>query len=296
MEFSHLGSSLALRSVARLGAALSLFGISRIGSSLSVLDFTNLGSSLSLRSFSRLGASLSVCDFAHFGSSLSVRSLVRFGSDIQAFKRIEFVTANNYIVDRGTDELDFVVGGEQVMRMFNNGGGNVGGKLFGTWESETSITSSDRKLKKKITPLASSLRAMHPSFDGAKKIKENEEPREKKESVTGWVLRQLRPVSYYFKKNEAKQMRFGFIADEMEQVLPDVVREIHVDEPKNATQEEKKEPYKGIVYGDLIAVLTDAIKDVSSQMNDMRSRMMKAEIELDRLDREDPMDDDDQFV
>lgn len=185
---------------------------------------------------------------------------------------------------------------------------NLGGKLHGTWSVDTVISTSDRNLKKNIQPLVSTLRATHPDF-GSKKIAEPvaskeqrklEEPAEspdRKESVTGWVLRQLRPVSYYFKKNDAKQMRFGFIADEVEKVLPQVIRELPKEESKNATREEEKQgPFKGIAYNDLIAVLTDAVKDVSSQMKDMRDRMLRAEEELDRLDSEDPMDDDDEFV
>ena len=51
LDFVHLGSAFALRSVGRLG------------SSLAVLDFVHLGSSLSLRSYGRLGSGLVVLDF-----------------------------------------------------------------------------------------------------------------------------------------------------------------------------------------------------------------------------------------
>ncbi|CAJ1353591.1 unnamed protein product [Effrenium voratum] len=39
------------------------------------------------------------------------------------------------------------------------------------------------------------------------------------------MLRQLRPVSYNFKQgSESKYMRFGFIADELESVVPQLIR------------------------------------------------------------------------
>lgn len=113
-----------------------------------------------------------------------------------------------------------------------------------------------------------------------------------------WILRQLRPVSYTFKNGaDAKNVRFGFIADEIAQVLPQIVREI----PKRDTDEINEETdelgkKKGIVYPDLIAVLTTAVKEFSGQMKAMQSRLKTAEMELDRLDEEDPMDDDVQDV
>ena len=42
MDFFHLGTSLALRSLARCGSSLAIIGFARYGSSLSVLDFGQL--------------------------------------------------------------------------------------------------------------------------------------------------------------------------------------------------------------------------------------------------------------
>ncbi|CAK9010054.1 unnamed protein product, partial [Durusdinium trenchii] len=45
-----------------------------------------------------------------------------------------------------------------------------------------------------------------------------------------WVLRQLRPVSFKFKNGpEAKYSRYGFIAQELQEVLPSVVRSVQTD-------------------------------------------------------------------
>ena len=44
-------------------------------------------------------------------------------------------------------------------------------------------------------------------------------------SQVAWALRELRPVAYRFRAGaEAKYTRFGFIADELERVLPELVR------------------------------------------------------------------------
>jgi hypothetical protein len=61
------------------------------------------------------------------------------------------------------------------------------------------------------------------------------------------LLRQLRPVSYSFRKGvDAKNMRFGFIADELENVVPEVVR-------RPGDREVSQQ--KAVVYQDLIALL-----------------------------------------
>jgi hypothetical protein len=256
---------------------------------------------MSLRSFCRLGASLAVLDFAHFGSSLSLRGAVKFGSAIQSFQKIEFINSGNYIADAGANTVEWYAGGHKAMSLtYTN---QAGGSLHGQWTSTSTVQVSDKRLKKNIEPLIETLRATHPDFDAAraaarsKNISQPEESTQRTDSVAGWVLRQLRPVSYYFKKNDAKQMRFGFIADEMAKVLPQVVYKVENEKlPEDTPEEERKKPVQGIAYSDLISVLTAGIQELSSQIGDMRSRMTRAETELDRLDTEDPMDDDDEFV
>lgn len=95
----------------------------------------------------------------------------------------------------------------------------------------------------------------------------------------------------------------------MERVLPEVVRSIKREPPrdnttntseadsKNATginetakDDETVGDMKGIVYTDLIAVLTSVVKDFGSTLQNMQERMRIAELELDRLDQEQPMD------
>lgn len=72
-----------------------------------------------------------------------------------------------------------------------------------------------------------------------------------------WVLRELRPVSYHFKApTESKLQRYGFIADEVEATIPNVVRE-RLDLPDH---------HKGIVYQDLIAVLAAALQSMQQRL------------------------------
>jgi len=288
LGFSHLGASLSLRSMSRIGSSFSLLGLQRLGSSMSVFDVAHLGSSLSLRSFSRLGAALSVFDFVHLGSTLSVRGIARFGDKVQTCAKLIFTNANNYIYETDSDaKVGFYVNNARSMVI-----SAAGGVLHGTWSADSSISTSDRRLKENIKPLHQTLKQIAGSKKSASIQPGTGGPAAGGPSVGSWLLRQLRPVSYNFKKgNEAKYMRFGFIADEIEQVLPQVVRELPVqDEQPEGETGEKPEPKKGIVYTDLIAVLTTIVKDFNVQLKGLQGRMKTAEIELDTLDQEDPVD------
>jgi len=81
----------------------------------------------------------------------------------------------------------------------------------------------------------------------------------------GWVLRELRPVSFNFKDGpEAKYSRYGFIAQELQQVLPGVVR---------GTGEE----HLKVVYQDLIALLTLAAQVLQDRVNQLSDALHKQE-------------------
>lgn len=258
----------------------------RFGSSLSVLDFAHLGATVSLRSFGRLGSAMSVFDFAHLGSTLSVRGIMRFGSRVESCAKLQFSSAINYIQETDSAaRLGFYVQNVRGMSITN-----AGGTLHGTWTSDVSISTSDRSLKENIKPLQETLRKNMPG--GAASTK----PGGEQPSASSWLLRQLRPVSYNFRQgNEAKYMRFGFIADELEQILPQVVRELPGQDAEKE-EEEQEEPgkkpdkKKGVVYTDLIAVLTTVVKDFNMQLKGLQGRMKTAEGELERLDHEDPID------
>lgn len=231
---------------------------------------------------------------------MSVRGVLKVASTINVYEKLYFASNSNYIDGSDASNLVVKVGNAQSMTMTA-----TGGTLHGTWSADSVISLSDRRLKDNIRPLTKTLQQNYVSqgdlgvapLSAAARESDNVQGRVSKSEADrmsapapalSWVLRQLRPVSYNFRQgNEAKHMRFGFIADEMERVLPQVVRELpgtgkgDGPNPKDAT--------KGIVYPDLIAVLTSIVKDFNGQMKSMQARMDVAEKELDRLDLEDPM-------
>merc|ERR1719491_2100839 len=98
-------------------------------------------------------------------------------------------------------------------------------QLHGRWVSTDPVMVSDRRLKQNIRSLLDGR-----SVDG-------EEPGRQTLSnrSPAWLLRQLRPVSYRFRRDSAgkkverdsaEPRRFGFIADELQQIVPEVVRTV----------------------------------------------------------------------
>merc|ERR1719277_589014 len=102
---------------------------------------------MSLRSFARVGSSLSVFDFVHMGSSLSVRNLVRLGGDLSLVSGQALRMDNSYVKYASSSML-FYVGGSKAMTIESDGG-----ILHGSWNTEASLVTSDRRMKKEIKPL-----------------------------------------------------------------------------------------------------------------------------------------------
>jgi len=182
---------------------------------------------------------------------------------LRAPNYIRFSNSNTYMMETGSG-LEFYVSGAKAMTMENDGG-----ILHGSWNSESVFVTSDRRLKTDIKPLQRTLRqvvAIDPNPKASKQLSGAT-------SNDGalWLLRQLRPVSYSFRKGaESKYMRFGFIADELESVVPQIVRT--VGDRDVADQ-------KAVVYQDLIALLAAAAQSQQSSMEELKSAMAKAKQE-----------------
>lgn len=136
------------------------------------------------------------------------------------------------------------------------------GILHGTWVSDTPISTSDRRMKKNIKPLYTALIDKHAARDPSKKQERTTE--QQASAAIGWILRELRPVSFNFRAGaDAKAMgpRYGFVAQEVERVLPDLVQEL------GST--------KHLVYQDLIAMITLAAQDHQKRLETHHGEVSK---------------------
>lgn len=286
---------------------MSVFGMSRYGSSFSVLDVTNLGSSLSLRAFVRMGSCLSLAGSLGVGYLQKLKFTDNDGAGFYLKDVTDGTAANSEVLLGSTQSSGF-----KGMTF-----GVQSGVLHGLWNSDSTVSTSDRRLKKDIAPLGRAIQTVMDNYDA--KVPQTMTPRQEQEQPTKlrrsmweaapenqapgtprlsrgdsalWLLRQLRPVSYSFRKGaESKYMRFGFIADELETVVPSVVRNVG---SHNGVVDQK-----GVQYQDLIALMAQGVQEEerrTSQMeNSFKSRMSELRAELQLLKEEVEDEDEEEY-
>jgi Chaperone of endosialidase len=88
-----------------------------------------------------------------------------------------------------------------------------------------------------------------------RRIKKNE-----KDFLALPLIYHIKPRNYDYKENNANS--FGFIAQEMEEVLPQLVITGKGDIINDEGQKEEVEDFKSIDYNQLIAINTQAIKEL----------------------------------
>uniref|UniRef100_A0A7S4QGN8 Peptidase S74 domain-containing protein n=1 Tax=Alexandrium monilatum TaxID=311494 RepID=A0A7S4QGN8_9DINO len=289
LDFSTLGSSMSMRHCSRMGSSISVFGMQRIGSGVSMIDFAHLGSSLSLRSISRFGSAMSVFSLTRFGSSISVLDFVTLGSSLS----VRTIQADTMGI--GSTYAKFT---SATMELYAAGARGMsitplGGTLHGAWSSEATLTTSDRRLKRSIEPLYRTIAARAaarwneatgvPAQVGETALRRGSQggastapatAGRQRDPPIGWLLRELRPVSFYLKRGpEAKYLKFGFIAQELENVFPNLVRTTGQDDSK------------AVASQDLIAVLTLALQTLQQELEDHRRELMEQRRRMERLEQ-----------
>lgn len=110
--------------------------------------------------------------------------------------------------------------GSNIFYVGTGTAGGAGG--WGGW-----VVASDRRLKKEIEPVQMGLQK----------------------------LREMRPVTYRYKTDKKDQVRFGFIAQELEDIVPEVV--------------DSSGTYKQVRLESLAGVLIEAIHEIKSQQDSL---------------------------
>eukprot|EP00408_Alexandrium_pacificum_P033828 CAMPEP_0171282104 /NCGR_PEP_ID=MMETSP0790-20130122/66740_1 /TAXON_ID=2925 /ORGANISM="Alexandrium catenella, Strain OF101" /LENGTH=399 /DNA_ID=CAMNT_0011751337 /DNA_START=53 /DNA_END=1253 /DNA_ORIENTATION=- len=303
-RFARMGSSISVHGIARLGASMSLLDCANFGSSISLRSFARVGRQFAV---STHVCSVRILALDQRALSRRVRPVdpgrhpdgrgavgQGFRKDRQllvslrlrqpgklAFRaelhpdgvgvdddKINFGDTNSY--------TKYVSTPAKAIETFvdNTRGISVtatGGVLHGTWTSDNAVTTSDRRLKKSIMPLYKAIAESANKAPQATSTSSRPAGTEKASTV-GWVLRQLRPVSFKFKHGpESKQSRYGFVAQELQQVLPSVVRG-------------QGEKHLTVVYQDLIALLTLAAQVLQDRVNQQEDSITNIVKHLKSLD------------
>lgn len=85
-----------------------------------------------------------------------------------------------------------------------------------------------------------------------------------KNDTTGLAeLKRLRSKKYGLKRVEGADRYHGFIAEDFEEVFPDLVDEVEISEG---------EKVKGIRYGDLIPILVNAVQELSAEIDALKNK------------------------
>jgi hypothetical protein len=200
---------------------------------------------------------MSVLDFLHLGSSLSLRSFARFGSSLSVRGAVQLGGDGAYFT-YATSAIQAYVGGTKSLDITS-----TGGNLYGAWAAENVVQTSDRRLKTDIQELGTALG--------------------KSDDAVTWILRELRPVQYRFRRgSESKETRYGFLADEVGGVLPALLRSVgdrgvgvDGDPDSQAAAATRPQflgddvPLQGIVVSDLIALLVAQAKAHQSRLEQL---------------------------
>jgi len=174
----------------------------------------------------------------------------------------------------GQTQFDIYLSSQRRMSLTS-----TGGSLHGAWVADGTITTSDMRRKRDVKELAQSLPAASPASRTPSRGKcspGSQAPAcqgsRRGDGSFGPLLRSLRPVSYHYKDKDHGpssadgEVRFGFLADELERSLPQVVRSYTGDGGRS---------WKGVVYQDMIAVLTAALKEQQARLEEYQDAQAK---------------------
>lgn len=91
-------------------------------------------------------------------------------------------------------------------------------------------------------------------------------------------VKALRGVEYTWNEGgraRTGQRDLGFIAQEVEQVIPEIVREINVTATNclSCEEQEASDSYKTVDYTRIVAVLVEAVKEQQQQIEELKTRL-----------------------
>ena len=126
--------------------------------------------------------------------------------------------------------------------------------VLGNMQANGFQSNSDRKLKTNIQPLSDVFSAID-------------------------VVEKLNPVTYDFKKDEYKimnlpsQKQFGFIAQEIQQVLPNLVQSSNTAVSQDENGNLVRDQILSVNYIEVIPILTEAIQEQQKQIDDLKNQI-----------------------
>ena len=79
-------------------------------------------------------------------------------------------------------------------------------------------------------------------------------------------IKQLQPKQFKMRYSEEKGFKYGFIAQEVETILPDLIRNDGIEDGEGGS-------YKALEYNSIIAILTKAIQELKSEIDSLKFQL-----------------------
>ena len=93
-------------------------------------------------------------------------------------------------------------------------------------------------------------------------------------------LLQLRPVSFEWKKDDGSGTKLGLIAQELQQVVPEVVRDWDWELDEQGNRKKVASPILGVYYSDLIPVLIKSIQEQQQKIDQQTAELEQLRAQL----------------
>jgi cytoskeletal protein CcmA (bactofilin family) len=238
-SFAAIGRRISVTDILVMGM-ISLASMTSIGSEV------YMGSSLSIAGDVCTGSNLSVESHINVGDYISVSNAIVMKSwggtqDIQLSISAGLAVGGNLSVQSNIrlSETSNIYAGSDMRVSFSNSRGI----LKGVWESDYAISTSDRRFKKNIVPLENVLMSINSTN----------------------IIDLLRPVAFEMIDDESGRPRYGFIAQELENVLPSLV-----------VAEKDDQGTKTVLYQDLIALLTVIVQQQEEELKNTNNKLEQA--------------------
>lgn len=299
---ANLKSSLSIRGFLKIGKYISVLDCANFGSSLSVRQKIFAGAWAAGKgccsvknevylkeTLSILGASQAFICAGHANSYLSVRDDCTPTYDAGIDIGYAQIRQNKSAPDQTT--LDFYPMGispipsspssDPFLRMIYDSGnpagtqhfGRIGGGSPNAWTVETNGGNvSDKRLKLNVHPLIHDLVTTYQRTNTNDREINTRTSQELADNAVRTIVSTLRPVSFKYKQSsESKFSRFGFIAQEVEAVLPSVV--VTEEMKRKGDDEHFGDARKAIRYTDLLAVITMGLHSIDRASTELRQEI-----------------------
>lgn len=275
---SILQGNLAASNDAQIGGSMAVAG-AMSGGSLTTPSALNVSNGLNVTGQTRtdtlvttgnatVGGTLSASGATTLGSTLSVNGMTSVTGEIQA---TDTIRSNNGIYAGGMLEADNglrVSAGGSILINSNAGGTEIRNNLITSGASAT--INSNIYQSSGSTAYLQTVYANSYLYYSDRRLKEDIQAISEGDLA---ALMELRPVSYYWKnKNVGAQREMGLIAQEVEKVFPDLVRDA-------------KGGIKTVNYGGLISPLIGAVQELKAENDKLKKENEEIKARLDRIER-----------